>query len=698
MKKLNTKTIFLLCALIMGSTCVWAQTTYSLQKVTSVESGALYVFEQDGYVMGNTITNSALQTTNSYKTTGLTGEESYVWQLNKAPKGFYMKNTDKTRYLNASNTTSVSLDNSYSTNWGFTFENGVAFIQESKNSRFLGFVSSVNYSYKVYDNDESDLSDHPHAITVYKLVEGEILPSSAASFSDLTPSIDLATTTQFTQTASTAAGYNGTVTYAITDNTAGASIDATTGTVNVTHEGSVTVTATAAAVEGQFQESSASYTLTVTDSRASAPISFPVTTAEAIMGEAFTAPVLTNSESLTVSYYSSNESVATVNETTGAVTLVAPGTTNIIAIFAGNATYKYTTAQYTLTVNKGAQSLPYTESFNQTIGEFTSDGAKATGDIDVWNCVISADYTRATSSIGSSFYAAESWLTSPVINAKNEDHIALTFEQSIDSYFGTIADEAVVYAKRVGDADWTKLTITYPATPKNGYSDFQTTTVDLSAFAGNNIQIAFYYKGTTQKAGTWRIKNVKVAVSAEDVTVTGYDLRTFVSDNALDFTDVDNLEAYIAKEEDGNVKLYQVRKVPAATGVLLRAKNAATNFVVPFATTAAEDVSGNIFLRGTGSAVENGTGPYNWILSTKDGVLGFYPASGRTVAADHAYLQTTVPSARIDLTFGDDATAITNVSSPSAQPAATVYDLQGRRVAQPARGLYIVNGRKVSVK
>lgn len=565
---------------------------------------------------------------------------------------------------------------------------GFMIINANATSRFIGTGYDV---FRPYDIE--GLGGKMPA-TLYKKVA---YPSSAVSFSDAAPSIDLATKTTYRQPASTADGYNGTVTYEITENTAGATIDATTFTVTATHEGTVTVKATAAAVENKFQESSASYTLTVTDSRASAPISFSATSAEAIMGETFTAPVLTNSESLTVNYYSSNEAVATVNETTGTVTLVAPGTTNIIATFAGNATYKYTTAQYTLTVNKGAQSLPYTESFNQTIGEFTSDGAKATGDIDVWNCVISADYTRATSSIGSSFYAAESWLTSPVINAKNEDHIALTFDQAIDSYFGTIADEAVFYAKRVGDADWTKLTITYPAPSENSNPVFQTTTVDLSAFAGNNIQIAFYYKGTVQHAGTWRIKNVKVAVSAEDVTVTGYDLRTFVSDNALDFTDVDNLEAYIAKEEDGNIKLQQVRKVPAATGVLLRAKNGATNFVVPFAT-AADDVSDNIFLRGTGSAVENGSGPYNWILSTKDGVLGFYPASGRTVAADHAYLQTTVQEARIDLTFDDDATAITTVSSPSAQPAAAVYDLQGRRVAQPARGLYIVNGRKVSVK
>lgn len=697
MKKLLLGKLFLLCALIMGSTCVWAQTTYSLQKVTSVEAGSFYVFEQEGYVMDNTISSNALQTTNSYKTTGLTGTESYVWELSNATSGFYMKNVSVKKYLNHGSSTALALENK-STAWTFTFEDGVALIKKNDGERFLGYpdpsILPREYIYRAMGMN--NLSISPHAITVYKLVEGEVLPSSAVSFSDAAPSIDLATTTTFTQTASTAAGYKGTVTYEITENSAGATIDATTGTVTVTHEGSVTVTATAPAVEGEFQESSASYTLTVTDSRSAAPISFSVTSAEAIMGETFTAPVLSNSESLTVSYYSSNESVATVNATTGAVTLVAPGTTNIIATFAGNATYKYTTAQYTLTVNKGAQSLPYEESFNKTFGEFTSDGEKATGEIDVWNSVMSADYARATSDINS-FYNAESWLTSPVINAKNEDHIALTFDQAIDSYFGTVADEAVVYAKRVGDADWTKLTITYPAPSENKTPIFQTTTVDLSAFAGNNIQIAFYYKGTTKKAGTWRIKNVKVAVSAEDVSVTGYDLRTFVSDNALDFTDVENLEAYIAKEEDGNVKLYQVRKVPAATGVLLRAKNAATNFVVPFAT-ATDDVSGNIFQRGTGSAVSTGTGPYNWILSTKDGVLGFYPASGRTVAADHAYLQTTVQEARIDLTFDDDATAITTVSSPSAQPAAAVYDLQGRRVAQPAHGLYIVNGRKVSVK
>ena len=692
MRKLLLKQFFLLCALIMGSTCVWAETYVKITSASDLVSGGVYIIATNNMIAVSYKSN-VLNTTS----TGFTELEGTItttiatpmeFTLGKIGDNYTLRMSDDNYLGYGSNTyfrNSQSNANNQQEQWTIAYNDIHAMytiVNVKTTDRHIGKGQDV---FKPY----ADMGNNPPA-TLYRKVA---YPSSAVTFAEAAPTIDLATTTQFTPKVTTAANYTGTVTYEITENTAGATIDATTGAVTVTHEGSVTVTATAAAVEGEFLESSASYTLTVTDSRSAAPISFSVTSAEAIMGETFTAPVLTNSESLTVSYSSSNESVATVNATTGTVTLVALGTTNIIATFAGNATYKYTTAQYELTVNKGAQSLPYEESLAGSFGEFTSEGTKVVDDIDVWNT--RAEYAQATSYV-SRYYAAEGWLTSPIINAKNKTHIALTFEQSIDNDFSNIIDEAMVYARKVGDADWTKLTITYPAIPKSGDSDFLKTTVDLSSFAGNNIQIAFVYIGTESKAGRWRIKNVKVAVSAEDVSVTGYDLRTFVSDNALDFTDVENLEAYIAKEEDGNVKLQQVRKVPAATGVLLRAKNGATNFVVPFAT-AADDVSGNIFHRGTGSAVGNGTGPYNWILSTKDGVLGFYPASGRTVAADHAYLQTTVQEARIDLTFDDDATAITTVSSPSAQPAA-VYDLQGRRVAQPARGLYIVNGRKVSVK
>ena len=34
---------------------VWGETTYRLEQVTSVEAGKMYVFEQSGHLMNNTI-------------------------------------------------------------------------------------------------------------------------------------------------------------------------------------------------------------------------------------------------------------------------------------------------------------------------------------------------------------------------------------------------------------------------------------------------------------------------------------------------------------------------------------------------------------------------------------------------------------------------------------------------------------------
>lgn len=69
------------------------------------------------------------------------------------------------------------------------------------------------------------------------------------------------------------------------------------------------------------------------------------------MGTPFPSPTLTkNPSDATVRYSSSNESVATVNATSGAVSLVAAGDTVITAAFAGNDDYTASTGSYTLHV------------------------------------------------------------------------------------------------------------------------------------------------------------------------------------------------------------------------------------------------------------------------------------------------------------------------------------------------------------
>ena len=81
-------------------------------------------------------------------------------------------------------------------------------------------------------------------------------------------------------------------------------------------------------------------------------LSYSTTEFEAEGGAAFTAPTLTNPHDLTVTYSSSNTDLATVDETTGAVTIGStPGTVTITATFAGNDTYSYGSASYTITIS-----------------------------------------------------------------------------------------------------------------------------------------------------------------------------------------------------------------------------------------------------------------------------------------------------------------------------------------------------------
>lgn len=79
-------------------------------------------------------------------------------------------------------------------------------------------------------------------------------------------------------------------------------------------------------------------------------LAFSSTTATATIDEDFTEPTLTGATA-GVTYSSSNTSVATVNESTGEVTLVAAGETTITATAAADATYKAGDASYTLTVS-----------------------------------------------------------------------------------------------------------------------------------------------------------------------------------------------------------------------------------------------------------------------------------------------------------------------------------------------------------
>lgn len=87
--------------------------------------------------------------------------------------------------------------------------------------------------------------------------------------------------------------------------------------------------------------------------KADPELSFAETEFEVLTGASFDAPVLNNPHELTVTYASDNAEVATVDASTGAVTILGvEGTAVITASFAGNETYRAGEASYTISVGK----------------------------------------------------------------------------------------------------------------------------------------------------------------------------------------------------------------------------------------------------------------------------------------------------------------------------------------------------------
>ena len=192
------------------------------------------------------------------------------------------------------------------------------------------------------------------------------------------------------------------------------------------------------------------------------------------------------------------------------------------------------------------------------------------------------------------------------------------------------------------------------------------------------------------------------------VSVGSKGFATLSSTYALDFTNVENIYAYIAViDEDGEVAYKRIRKVPANTGLLLRnpAGTSDKAKVPVIASTetpeSTESTVGNRFVAvpvTIDALATEGNGVTNYILNSIGSKgPGFYQANNKKVAAGKAYLAIPTSTHVKALVFDeDDATGIAEVESFDEGTQAT-YNLAGQRV--PARsaqkGIYIVNGKKI---
>ncbi|MBR1468626.1 MAG: Ig-like domain-containing protein [Prevotella sp.] len=157
-----------------------------------------------------------------------------------------------------------------------------------------------------------------------------------------------------------------------------ATVDPATGEVTLVGEGTTTITVSYPGNE-VYLPAEASYTLTV--NKAEPNLSYDVTEVSGKHGEDFTAPTLNNPNGLTVTYKSSDESVATVDPATGEVTLQGEGTVTITAQFEGNDTYLAGEASYIIYVDRH-DGIPVIEEFfpDEAFRKFVADNLDLDGD------------------------------------------------------------------------------------------------------------------------------------------------------------------------------------------------------------------------------------------------------------------------------------------------------------------------------
>lgn len=162
----------------------------------------------------------------------------------------------------------------------------------------------------------------------------------------------------------------------------------------------------------------------------------------------------------------------------------------------------------------GGETVVLDESFATGQGAFTIDNKQLPNGEDsfVWSLGSFNDdkFMKASAYIGGTKYSSESWLISPLVDLSQAITATLTFDHA-HNYAGTAEEEFTLWATETSADNWQQLTIDKYGSGFN----FTTATIDLSAYAGKTIKFAFKYISTTDAAGTWEIKNVKVIANGE---------------------------------------------------------------------------------------------------------------------------------------------------------------------------------------
>lgn len=478
------------------------------------------------------------------------------------------------------------------------------------------------------------------------------------------------------------------------DNDKVATVDAATGTVTGVAAGKANITAKFAG-DDTYKTSKASYEIIV---KGAPSLSFPQTSYTVEMSDVFSTPKLEGlPEGVTPAYTSSNTEVATVDATTGEVTIVGVGTTTITVTSPNTDIYEEATASYELNVKAPIYKVEFDFTTNDWNLPEISKKEKA-------SYTNGAGYTITFGQSNSGHKILSDNTGRCLIFGKKDATLSLpAFPFAVskikvfgrDNASGQVTQNIFVGGEAVS-TETTSAKIDHIYEIKEGYQAAGNI-YTLKVTSANNTQIN------------------KIVVYAKDETVAGAiniateeGYGTFYTDK--NYVLPQGLTAFGYTSIDGNNTLTKSVEyvagdiVPANTAVVVKGAKGSYNYYNT-EEAATKTIEKNL-LKGvtTDTKIEAASGVKRYILTrADDGILAFYRTNtgNINVKANRAYLEVPTAMAVASFSLEGTATGINNVVTTTAKQG--IYTISGVRLnatttKELPAGIYIVDGKKVIVK
>lgn len=435
-----------------------------------------------------------------------------------------------------------------------------------------------------------------------------------------------------------------------------------------------------------------------------------------------------------VTYSSDNTEVASVDKSTGAITIGSTaGTATITASFAETDTYMASTAKYYINVID-PNGLVFYESFDHNKGEGGNDGKwyniSSTSTLNYDNSGWTVENgSGASQCVKIGTISDLGSAKTPTIDLSGDKYI-LTFKagawsgdkttinvkisKGTLSYNGTSSSTQTIEMKK---AEWTDYTMTIAGATNNATITFTAKVASNNRFFLDEVKIV--KAPVTSTLSLVAVDNeiyYATFSSSEDVIFPSSDVEVdavsvSVEGSTLKIKELEKEDYFVkATSAEGFDVVSNGYYVPANTGVLIQSLENSVTYYTPYETKTvtleanllkAAPAKGGVFIAETGYKY------YKLAYDDYDAKtdLGFYWGAENggafSVKAGTAYLAVppTSGSAVKGFSFDGTSTGISAVDAEEPAKTRVIYNIAGQKVnAMTKAGLYIVNGKKIVIR